>query len=238
MFKLLESADFKYFTGGGADEIFRLIVTKENIDWPYRLYDFIQYESSQNKSIIIAADKEDIEYARHVYENHSYIDKFLRSYEQRVLVHTTTKENYTAIMQDGCLKSWNILKNYGTLSDEKPIGHLLGDPPNYSNYIMFSHGGISTELVVSSKQKNRLEMDIDTPYVAGARFYFDAQKIAKDGLLIRDGAHLKVKDSLQIDKYILWVARPNVLGIPEYTTPRIFAQKADTEFSERFGLPL
>ena len=79
-------------------------------------------------------------------------------------------------------------------------------------------------------------MDVDIPYVASARFYFDAAKVAEDGLLVRDGAHLKVKDKLPLDKYLLWIATPDVLGITEITTPRIFAEKADQVFQEKYGV--
>ena len=37
------------------------------------------------------------------------------------------------------------------------------------------------------------------------------------GLLIRDGAHLKVKDRLPIDKYLIWTATPAELGINPQT---------------------
>ena len=77
-------------------------------------------------------------------------------------------------------------------------------------------------------------MNIDAPYTAGARFYFDAEKIAKDGLLVRDGAHVKVRDRLDVNKYFLLVVTPDFLGISENTTPRIFAEKADAVFHEKF----
>ncbi|HEY5590395.1 MAG TPA: hypothetical protein VIK55_05200 [Paludibacter sp.] len=140
-------------------------------------------------------------------------------------MHTTTKECYQAIKLDGCLKSWNILKQENVLTEDKPIGALLGDPVEYSDYIMFNNGGNSAERVISSKQKGYIEMDVDIPYIAGARLYFDCEKIAQDGLLVRDGAHLKVKRCLPLEKYLLWTAIPSELGISEDTTPRIFAKK-------------
>lgn len=131
-----------------------------------------------------------------------------------------------------------MFENLGTVKEERPIGDLLSDPPDYSDYIMSSHGGAYAELVVASKQRSIMEMDIDVPYIAGARFYFDGEKIAEDGLLVRGGAHLKVKDGLRIDKYILWIAKPDALDISEHTTPRIFAEKADLEFYRKFGIKL
>ena len=91
--------------------------------------------------------------------------------------------------------------------------------------------GVQCELVVASKQNGRIVMDPDEDYQSGARLYFDATKIAEDGLLIRDGAHLKVKDFLQLEPYWLWTATWMNVGIPDrVTTPRIFAEIADRIF--------
>ena len=109
MLRLLETADFKLFTGGGVDGIFQLVITKDNIDWAYKVFDFIQYESESDKNIILAIDKQDYETAQSEYGSHSFKDDFLRPYEHRILLHTTGRENYDAIMSDGCLKSWNML---------------------------------------------------------------------------------------------------------------------------------
>jgi hypothetical protein len=109
---------------------------------------------------------------------------------------------------------------------------------------MFTNDGrINVEVVIASKQKGRIIdgsnfEDFDTPYIAGARFYFDAEKIARDGLIVRDGLNLKVKDSLPIDKYLLWTATPDILGISEETTPRIFHEKANAIFEQKFKITL
>lgn len=238
LLKLIDDANFKLFTGGGTDGIFQLVITKQNVDWAYRIYDFIQYETESEKNIIIAVDNNDLSEAKEIYSQHTYKDKFLRPYEQKVLMHSTTKENYNKITADGCLKSWALLKSECRIKEETPTGSLLGDPLDYSKYIMFTNGGISAERVVASKQKGFIEMNIDTPYLAGARLYFDAEKIAKDGLLIRDGAHLKVKDKLVLQKYLIWTATPEILGISMNTTPRIFAETADKIFTEKYGIEL
>lgn len=238
MLKLLDSASFLQYTGGGKNGIFQLVITKKNVDWEYRIFDFIQYETECDHNIILAVNQEDYDTAKKTYGNHSHTDRFLRFYEKKVLVHTTTKESYCSIKLDGCLKSWNLLKQEKELNEDVPIGALLGDPLDYSNYIMFSNGSYSTEIIISSKQKRYIEMDADKPYIAGARLYFDCEKIAKDGLLIRDGAHLKVKQCLPLEKYLLWTATPAELGISEETTPRIFGEKADSMFEEIFKINL
>ncbi len=101
---------------------------------------------------------------------------------------------------------------------------------------MFTHGGISAERVISSKQKGKIEINIDAPYIAGVRFYFDTEKIANDGMLTRDGAHVKVKKCLPLEKYLIWIATPDILRMSENTTPRIFAEKSDAIFFEKFSV--
>jgi len=234
LLKLIEKAEFFLHTSGGADSIFNLIITKENKDWRYRVFDFIQYEKTHGNNMIISVNKNDLDDAKRIYGHHSFKDNYLRAYEQKVLMHSTDKDSYNAITKDGILKSWNILNSEHRISENHPIGNLLGDPFDYSDYIMFSNGGVFSEVVVASKQKGYIEMNIDCTYTAGARLYFDCEKIAKDGLLVRDGAHLKVKNQLLIDKYLIWTATPAVLDLQENTTPQLFAEKADTYFKEKF----
>lgn len=59
--------------------------------------------------------------------------------------------------------------------EERPIGIQLGDPMDFSDYIMFG-GGVTGEIVVNSKQQEKIIMDINAKYLTGARLYFDAKK--------------------------------------------------------------
>ena len=236
--KLLEKKDGKNLLKYDyQNEVARLMLTKEDKEWAYRAFDFIQYQSSHHKNIIVAVDEHDLATAKSIYGNSCYMDKFLRPYEKKVLIHSTTKESYHAIMQDRCLKSWNTL-NKSDIIENTPIGQLLGDTADNSDYIMFTSGGLGAERVVSSKQKGKINFSHDVPYLAGARFYFDAEKIAKEGLLVRDGRQIKVKDSLPIDEYLLWIATPSVIDLQEETTPRIFAEKANAMFTQKFNIPV
>lgn len=236
MIKLLEKAKGISLLQYDKGEVARIVISKEKDNWEYQLCDSIQYHSSYNKNIILAVDKEDLDTAQTVYGNHSYTDSFLRSYELKILIHSTTKENYVLIMQEGYLKSWNRLKKNSFLSEDTPIGQLFGDPPDFSDYIMFTNGGLGAERVVSSRQKGEIDLDFNSSYIAGARFYFDAEKIAKDELLVRDGRHLKVRDHLSMARYLIWIATPEILGISEETTPRIFAEKANAIFEKKFRI--
>ncbi len=234
LIQLLDKADFKSFTGNNGNGIFRLIVTKELNEWQYSMMDFIEYEAQYKRNIIAAVNEVEFKQARKVYDGHSFNDSFLRFYEKPVLVHTTAPKAYKQITECGCLKSWNTLEH----DTEKPIGNLLGDPDDYSDYIMFNNGGYFSEIVVSSQEKGYIDMDIHSLYTPGARFYFDADKMAKDGLLVRDGAHIKVKDMLEINKYLLWTATPELVGLPIVTTPYEFGTKSDNMFQEIFNIQL
>lgn len=234
--QLLDNAEFTSYTGNNGNGIFRLILTKQLPQWKYCIMDFIEYEINHSKNIIVAVNSRDLDLAKKAYVGHCYTDRFLRSYEHTVLVHTTTPTAFEKIIESGYLKSWNVLKKYNDKS--KPIGSQLGDPIDYSDYIMFNNGGYCSELVVASKEKGYIYMDIHAKYTPGGRFYFDAKKIATDGLLTRDGAHLKVRDSLEIKKYLLWTATSEIVGLPDETTPFEFGTKSDEMFECKFGMKL
>lgn len=137
------------------------------------------------------------------------------------------------------LKSWNILKVEEKIKESHPIGKSLGDPIEYSDYIMFTNGGVTGEIVVNSKMRRKITMNINEEYKPGARLYFDADLIAKDGLLIRDGTHLKVKDMLPLDKYLLWYATLDNINLNQLqVTPANFSKMADTEFENQFSINL
>lgn len=230
LLSLTDNAEFSSKTGNCGHGIFRFVLSKSNANWRWHFMDFIEYEIGLGRNVIVAADEKDVKDAKASYFGHNIADKYLREYEKPFLVHSTDSESYDKILSDGCLKSWNVLKKENQVNGKEPIGRLLGDPEDYSDYIMFSDGGYYNELVVMSKQKGEISPDIDAPYAAGARMYFSAAKIAADVLLLRDGAHLKVKDRLPLNKYLLWTATPDILKIPQKTTPREFGEKADTCF--------
>ncbi len=61
--------------------------------------------------------------------------------------------------------------------------------------------------------------------------YFDMRKIANDGLILRDGSEIKIKDSLPIKPYLIWVSTWDKIGLDsEISTPKIFAEKSDEFF--------
>lgn len=91
--------------------------------------------------------------------------------------------------------------------------------------------GTACEIVVNSKQSGRIVMDAQAEYLIGARLYFDAVKMAADGLLLRDGVHLKVENMLPLKPYLLFSATWETVGLPSrISTPEKFAREADRCF--------
>jgi hypothetical protein len=54
----------------------------------------------------------------------SFKNSFLREYEKRILVHSTTLFGFNSILNDKMLKSWNILRSEGKIEETHPIGKL------------------------------------------------------------------------------------------------------------------
>ena len=197
-------------------------------DWKMAIGDFIGYCGANNLNGILAITEDEYSEVQTYYDGHSYNETILRAYETPILIHSTSMENWYQIQKDGMLKSWNNL----SISEKEPIGKQLGDPVHFSDYIMFG-GGVSGEIVVNSKQSGKIVMDIDAEYKTGARLYFDAEKIAKDGLLVRDGAHIKVKNCLPLEPYLIWTATWEKVGLEsQISTPRIFAELSDEKFND------
>lgn len=203
-------------------------------DWKMAIGDFIGYCGANNLNGILAITEDEYSEVQTYYDGHSYNETILRTYETPILIHSTSMENWYQIQKDGMLKSWNNL----SISEKEPIGKQLGDPVHFSDYIMFG-GGVSGEIVVNSKQSGKIVMDIDAEYKTGARLYFDAEKIAKDGLLVRDGAHIKVKDCLPLEPYLIWTATWDKVGLEsQISTPKIFTKMSDEKFKNISHNPL
>lgn len=204
-------------------------------NWFMAVGDAIGYCDNVGKNIILVIDEIDFREMTGLYNNHCFNESSLRDYEPKVLVHSTTMESYKNIQKEGKLKCWNRLKRERLLSEEFSIGSQLGDPEEFGDYIMFGSFGVSGEIVVSSRQAGFVNMDVNAEYETGARMYFDARKLAEDGLLVRDGAHIKVKEELQLHKYLIWTATWEKVGLENrISTPCAFAESSDSKFKEIF----
>lgn len=235
MLMLTDSYDYQKMCGNNEYGIYTIKISRNQCkDWNLSVCDFIGFYEANGKNAIIIITEEELESAKNSYIGHHYNDSFLRDYEPPVLIHSTPMSNWNLIKQDGMLKSWNKLKAENVITEKQPIGINLGDPVDFSDYIMFGKG-VTGEIVVNSKQQGNIVMDENAEYLTGARLYFDAKKMAKDGLLVRDGCHLKVKDTLPLKPYLIWAATFETLGLAsQISTPKMYAKQADKQFQRIF----
>ncbi len=228
---IVDNGPYRMLCGSQNGCAYTLKISKMNHPhWKMFVGDFVSYCESVGRNAILVISEDDLAAVKKVYAGHSYNDPYLRDYESSVLIHSTTRENFENITTSGMLKSWNRLKAEGFFTEEHLIGKQLGDPEELRDFILFG-SGTTGEIVVNSKQHNRLLYDENMAYRTGARLYFDMRKIAEDGLLLRDGSEVKVKDVLPLEPYLMWVSTWEKIGLDsEMSTPKEFAEKSDAFF--------
>ena len=232
---LTDSTEYQKMCGGSGCAYTIKISRTECRDWEMAVCDCMGFCAANQKNLLLVMTEAELSTAKSRYGGHSYNEPVLRENEPAVLVHSTPMNCWEQIECDGMLKSWNRLKAEKAISEERPIGVQLGDPEDFSNYIMFG-SGVTGEIVVSAKQRGKIVMDVNAEYRTGARLYFDAKRMAQDGSLLRDGCHLKVKDVLPLAPYLIWAATWDTAGLASpMSTPKIFAAQADKQFYAVFG---
>jgi len=232
---LTDCPDYQKLCGSGKEGVYTVKISRAQCkDWELAVGDFIGFCEANGKDAVLVMTETELYAAKMRYEGHRYNEPVLRSSEPVVLLHSTPLNSWKQIHADGMLKSWNRLKAEKMIGEEHPIGFQLGDPEDFSDYIMFG-GGVTGEIVVNSKQRGKIVMDGNAEYLTGARLYFDARRIAQDGLLLRDGCHLKVKDSLPLFPYLIWAATWENVGLTsQISTPKLFSKQADRKFQALF----
>ena len=226
---LTDSKDYRQFNCF-ENSIYTLKISKNYEYWYYDLCDLIDFYNDTDIELLLEVDDSDLILARKLYGNHKYNERELREYETAVMVHSTTQDNVQSILADKKLKAWNLLSAEKTDWEKEPIGALLGDIDDFSNYVMLSGISQNNEIVTASKANGTINTDINQSYIAGARFYLNAKKLAADGLLLRDGAHIKVRDCIDLEKYLIWYSTPEILGIDKLTTPKEFFELSNERF--------
>lgn len=233
--ELTDEDGFQLICGDQGDGAYTIRLSRPgHPDWRMAAGDFISFHRAMGVPFELAVNERDRQDMAGYYSGHSFNDPYLRANEPAVLIHSTLAQSWGSIRRGGRLQSWNALKAQGALLEREPIGAALGDPEDFRDYIMFG-GGVTGELIVSSKQKGGICMDPRAPYLTGARLYFDAGLMARDGLLLRDGCHIKVRDSLPLEPYLIWAAGWEEAGLSSpRSCPETFARMADDGFALRF----
>lgn len=198
---LTDADEYKRFVCS-ENQKYTLKISKRYSCWYYDLCDFIDFYTNSDVKVECAVDYSDLQLARKLYANHKFNECVLREYESPVMVHSTTKQNAEGILKDNLIKSFNQLNVES--SQNETIGLQLGDINDFSDYVMLSDFFENNEIIVASKNNGRISTDVNQRYCAGARFYIDARKLAENGLLLRDGAHVKVRDYIDLGEYLIW----------------------------------
>lgn len=230
---LTEDPGYQMLCGARNGSPYALLVSRCMAHWEYAVSDFLQYQDELGRDVLCAMDKADYSHALEATAGHLYDERALRPWEAPVLVHSTTPGGWEGIRRDGAVRCWSALHAQHAGWEAAPIGAKLGDPVDFSDYVMFSMGHVAGEIVVLSKQTGHINMDVKAEYTPGARLYFDAAAIAADGLLTRDGAHVKVRGALPLHPYLLCAVTPQDLGLAR-STPAEFTKLANAAFRERF----
>jgi len=231
MYYELTNNDILFLTNYDDDGRYCIYLSKKHPNWIYLLMDFINYHKNNNFIVEYKVKNEDLELAEKEYKDFCY-DGALREYESKILVHSTSLQNWNTITQSMKLKSWNKAVMEGNIDEIHPIGDLLNDPISFRDFVMLGEMTWQNEIVVLSKQLGKLTYDKDQAYTPGVRIYIDAKKLAQDGLLLRDGIHLMVKDYLDLGKYMIDFVEASKLPITVFT-PFTFSEMADDFFKRK-----
>ena len=242
---MLDQDDETFATGGRPNGPFGVQAGRRVPDLAQRLCDFIRYERSHGRQVILAVpegvDSEAmVRSAWEITED----KRAVRADDPPVVVHSTSQEAWLVIQRDGMLKSTARLRAEGHLSafssvETSAVAHYQqNEPEEYADYIMFGHlGNPVVECITVSKQCGDFSLDPDARYTPGVRLYFDLHAIIRDGLGVRDGLHLvKVRDHLPFTPYLLGTVgvQDIAAGAPgKEWTPRLFTQEADRIFEQR-----
>lgn len=235
-FCLNKKIQSKYSIGKQGLGLFTLVVNPLFEGWQYRLGDFLQYEIYHGRKVILW-NPEEWDYVAIIKAviNNDFRENVVRPYDERWVVHSTTHDLWGKIAESGCLKSLRRLRNENV--EISGIGlEPLGEPDDYMDYVMFDTINGCCEMVVSSRQKGKICLDANAPYIPGVRMYFDAYAIIQDSLMVRDGAHvLKVYDRLPLKPYLKMVL--NESDVPYVNeqriwTPTLFTEAANKKFLE------
>lgn len=231
---LTDSTEYRQFNCF-ENSIYTIKISKNYEFWYYDLCDLIDFYNYTNIDVVLEVNENELSLARQLYGNHKYNESTLREYESKVMTHSTTKENLESILISKKLKAWNVLSREKPNWENQPIGFLLGDIEDFSNYVMLSLISQNNEIITASKTNGTINTDINQSYIAGARFYLDAQRLASDGLLLRDGAHIKVRNFIDLEKYLIWYSSPERLDIDEHTTPKEFFELSNERFITEYN---
>lgn len=190
----------------------------------YKIYDFINYESIHNRKVAIYIKTEDKNPIDLLLPQIEDIDEKVRPYPEDsqccfgkgckgdIVCHGTTLNNFKNIITDMELKSKNILNK--RIDTTYSIKENVGDPEDFSNYIMFANGNcVAPEFVIESRRQHRflLPDEVFKVFHPGVRLFYEFKKIYKVKNKAFDGIHpIKIEEKHELTLGLL------LISLPEY----------------------
>lgn len=166
--QLTDTVGYQMLCGSRNGCAYTLKVSRRYSDWAFTVGDFLDFYANGGKNVLAVLSEADLQTVLSVYGSHSCRDRCLRTGEPAVLIHSTNLSAWRSIQKDGALLSFNTLKEHDDRQKEAPIGELLGDPAEFSDYIMFGSGAaVSGELVELSRQRGEILTDETAEYCTG-----------------------------------------------------------------------
>lgn len=224
--------------GLGSGGLYAAVFDRDVPGLQQRLADFLGYEAARGRCVIVGGLEA------------SFVGEALalpadpaavRPSDLPWLVHSTSREAWRLVEACGELRSAALLAHGGTAVPT--LGELLvGDPPDYAEYVALgTPEALGPEFVVACRQAQRMLPDPHVEYEPGVRLYFDAHRLIRDGLAVRDGLHtLKVHARLPLAPYLAaaisaeGVAPPD--GASAWTTTA-FRDYANASFGRSHAMP-
>ncbi len=218
-------------------KIHTLVVRPEGDPEFIRLRDYVQYENSFCRTVILSAPEGLLESAGEALEGRwDCRERLVRRSDPKYVVHSTTHAAWHSIRTMGVLLSAVQQRRQGL--EVKEVGFLpMLEPPEYSRYVMLDIPEGCGEMTVCSRQTGRICRNPQEPYRPEVRLYFNAHRMIRNGLAVRDGLHpIKVKRELELGPYFLMaLTAQDVDPNRQDWTPASFARAVDLEFRRRMG---
>lgn len=207
-FRLTDADDDQVRNGLQVNGLYVAAFGRRTPHLPDRLGDFLRYEASHGRTVIVAGLPETAVVAALAADRPPAA---VRSYDARWLVHSTPRAAWELIAQCGELRAAAYLAP--PAAGKPTLGQaLVGDPPDYAEYVALGPlEALGPEFVLACRQAGRMLPDPEAVYEPGVRLYFDAHRIISAGLAVRDGLHtLKVRARLPLAPYLV-----AALGVPD-----------------------
>lgn len=127
---LTDSSDYQMMVENRHACVYTVKVSRHYNNWEMSVCDFLQFQESRHKNILLSIRQEDLEKAQQAYRGHTYNEPFLRENEPDVLIHSIF---YSLLGSYGIINSILV-----SLSGVR-VGFLT-DPSIFRGVLVFTEG--------------------------------------------------------------------------------------------------